>query len=180
MDIKQMARELGNNTETSLRHYLPGALWDYFTTRWIRIFQNLLIVEATRNTPYMARALHFESAADMDEFLLNHAVAPLIPDEDLNNEASSNLDSGGPQYTEMMVAASPEIFTVLVSIAEASAIADENGQEITPQALYWTEFTTRIKKHIESKDFHDRGIKKMMITAAQSARPAEFMGVVCA
>ena len=180
MDIKQMAKELGNNTETSLRHYLPGPLWEYFTTRWIRIFQNLLIVEATRNTPYMARALHFDSAAEMDTFLLNHAVAPLIPDEGLNDEASSKLDSAGPQFTEMMVAASPEIFTILVSIAEASAIADGNGQEITAQALYWTEFTNRIKKYIESKEFHDRGIKKMMITAAQSARPAEFMGVVCA
>lgn len=47
MDITQMAKELGNSSETSLKHYLPDSLWDYFTTRWLRIFQNLLIVEAS-------------------------------------------------------------------------------------------------------------------------------------
>ncbi len=180
MDIKRMSKELGNNTETSLRHYLPDALWEYFTTRWIRIFQNLLIVEATRNTSYMARALHFESAAEMDRFLLNHAITPLIPNEELTEEASSNPGSREPRLSEMMVAASPEIFTVLVSIAAASAQADANAREITPQALYWTEFTNRIRKYIESNEFHDRGIKKMMSAAAKNAKPADYMGVVCA
>jgi len=179
MDITQMARELGNTNETSLRHYLPDSLWEYFTTRWVRIFQNLLIVEATKDTPYMQRALHFSSAAEMDEFLRNHAVTPLIPKEEEVSEQPAGA-SPGRAPSELMVAASPGIFATLLSIAEAASQATALGRALTPQALYWTEFSKRLKAHVESAAFHDRSIKKMMSAAAASTIPANFMEVVCA
>lgn len=179
MDITQMARELGNTNETSLRHYLPDSLWEYFTTRWLRIFQNLLIVEATKDTPYMQRALHFSSAAEMDEFLKNHAVTPLIPKEE---EVSEHVPIANMERApnELMVAASPGIFATLLSIAEASFQATALGRQLTPQARYWTEFTTRLTAHVQSAAFHDRGIKQMMSAAAANTTPANYMGVVCA
>lgn len=179
MDITQMARELGNTNETSLRHYLPDSLWEYFTTRWLRIFQNLLIVEATKDTPYMQRALHFSSAAEMDEFLKNHAVTPLIPKEE---EVSEHVAVASTERApnELMVAASPGIFATLLSIAEASFQATALGRQLTPQALYWTEFTERLKAHVQSAAFHDRGIKQMMSAAAANTTPTNFMEVVCA
>ena len=179
MDITQMARELGNTNETSLRHYLPDSLWEYFTTRWLRIFQNLLIVEATKDTPYMQRALHFSSAAEMDEFLKNHAITPLIPKE---VEVSEHVPIANMERVpnELMVAASPGIFATLLSIAEASLQATALGRQLAPQARYWTEFTTRLKTHVQSAAFHDRGIKQMMSDAAANTTPANFMEVVCA
>lgn len=179
MDITQMARELGNTNETSLKHYLPDSLWDYFTTRWVRIFQNLLIVEATKDTPYMLPALHFSSAAEMNEFLRNHAVTPLIPKEEEVSEHVA-VASTGRAPSELMVAASPGIFATLLSIAEAAFQATALGRQLTPQALYWAEFTKRLKAHVESVAFHDRGIKQMMSAAAANTTPANFMGVVCA
>jgi len=179
MDITQMARELGNTNETSLRHYLPDSLWEYFTTRWVRIFQNLLIVEATKDTPYMQRALHFSSAAEMDEFLKNHATTPLIPKEKEVSEPSA-VTGTGRAPSELMVAASPGIFATLLSIAEAASQAAALGRALTPQALYWTEFSKRLKAHVESAAFHDRSIKKMMSAAAANTTPTNFMEVVCA
>lgn len=179
MDISQMARELGNTNETSLRHYLPDSLWEYFTTRWLRIFQNLLIVEATKDTPYMQRALNFRNAAEMDEFLKNHAVTPLIPKEEEASEQVA-VTSTERAPSELMVAASPGIFAILFSIAEASFQATALGRQLTPQALYWTEFTKRLKAHVQSAAFHDRGIKQMMDAAAANATPINFMEVVCA
>lgn len=179
MDITQMARELGNTNETSLRHYLPDSLWEYFTTRWVRIFQNLLIVEATKDTPYMQRALHFSSAAEMDEFLKNHATTPLISKEKEVSEPSA-VTGTGRAPSELMVAASPGIFATLLSIAEAASQAAALGRALTPQALYWTEFSKRLKAHVESAAFHDRSIKKMMSAAAANTSPANFMEVVCA
>lgn len=179
MDITQMARELGNSNETSLRHYLPDSIWDYFATRWLRIFQNLLIVEATKNTPYMQRALHFSSATEMDEFLRNHAVAPIIPREDEVSDKSTVANMGRAP-NELMVAASPGIFATLLSIAAAAGQALALGRQLSPQALYWTEFTTRLKAYVESGAFHDRGIKQMMHAAAANATPENFMEVVCA
>lgn len=179
MDLTKMARELSNTNETSLRHYLPDSLWEYFTTRWVRIFQNLLIVEATRDTSYMQRALHFSSAPEMDEFLRNHAVTPLIPAEEELMETTQEAGSAR-KPDELMIAASPGIFATLLSISDASSQATEQGRQLAPQAVYWTEFTQRLKAHIESDAFHDRGIKQMMRAAAANATPENFMEVVCA
>ncbi|WP_440965162.1 hypothetical protein ACL58G_03420 [Massilia sp. GER05] len=181
MDITRMARELGNTNETSLRHYLPDSIWNYFTTRWLRIFQNLLIVEATRDTPYMQRALHFSSAAEMDEFLKNHAVAPLIPRQEKEKASEHSAPpSADKTPNELMVTASPGLFATLLSIAEAVAEATRLGRRLAAHAVYWAEFAKRLKAHVESADFHDRGIKQMMFSAAANTNPANFMEVVCA
>jgi hypothetical protein len=176
MDLAKMARELGNDGETSLRHYLPDSLWDYFATRWLRIFQNLLIVEATKGTPYMQRALHFKDAAEMDDFLQNHAVTSLLPDDEVEP-----VPFGGTQgASEVMVAASPGLFATLLSVTAAADKAVERGLELAPQALYWAEFTARLKAYIESDAFHDRGIKRMMASASANLDPSNFEEVVCA
>ncbi len=176
MDLTRMARELGNDSETSLRHYLPDSLWDYFATRWLRIFQNLLIVEATKGTPYMQRALHFKDPAEMDDFLRNHALTPLIPVD----EGESKPIACERSVSEVMVAASPGLFATLLSITAAAGKAVERGLQLAPQALYWTEFTQRLKAYIESDAFHDRGIKRMMAAASGNLDPSNFEEVVCA
>jgi hypothetical protein len=174
MDLAAMARELGNTSDTSLRHYLPDVLWSYFTTRWLRIFQNLMIVEATRDTQYMQRALKFESVAEMDAFLRNHAVEPLLPKEVKEENLST---TSGP--TELMVPASLGLFTTLLSVTTAVDDATSMGRKVAPQAIYWSEFTKKLKTHIESNDFHDRGIKKMMVEASKGIDPSNFAEVVC-
>ncbi|MFL9957680.1 MULTISPECIES: hypothetical protein [Paraburkholderia] len=176
MDLARMARELGNDSETSLRHYLPDSLWEYFATRWLRIFQNLLIVEATKGTPYMQRALHFHSAAEMDEFLKNHALASLLP-EDQSPYEQTDSERG---ISEVMVAASPGLFGTLLSLSAAVDSAEEAGRQLTGQAVYWSEFMKRLKNYIESDAFHDRGIKRMMANASKNIDPSSFEEVVCA
>lgn len=175
MDLSAMARELGNTEITSLRHYLPDSLWEYFALRWLRIFQNLIIVEATRNTIYMQRALKFTDAVEMDTFLRNHALTSLLPpdDEDPHDPVSSNL-------SEIIVAASPGVFAILMSISEAAKRAESEGRTITPQALYWMEFADRLSAHIQSDQFHQREIKQMMSNAMENTDSKNFMQVVCA
>lgn len=175
MDIGAMARELGNATETTLRHYLPDSLWHYFATRWLRIFQNLMIVEATKGTPYMQRALKFHSAAEMDEFLRNHAVKSILPDDD-----EDDTPSVGRNLSELMVPASTGLFATLLSVAEATDQAVNAGREIAPQAVYWTKFAKLIQAHVLSEDFHDRSIKSMMAEASKNISPNNFAEVVCA
>ncbi|MHA7685097.1 hypothetical protein [Cupriavidus sp. PET2-C1] len=178
MDIQKMALELGNEADTSLRHYLPESLWEYFATRWLRIFQNLLIVEATRDTKYMQRALHFRSADEMDQFLRTHAIRPLLP----KSTQSPSSRRSGPENpaSEIMIAASPGIFATLLSIAEAGRIALECGRTLSGHGRYWKEFTERIQAHIESDAFHDTSIKRMLRQAAANIAPDNFMEAVCA
>ena len=188
-DIKAMARELGNDEETSMRHYLPDAIWNYFAVRWIRIFQNLLIVEATRGTPYMARALMFETATELDAFLKTHALEPLIQPEDKEDGSIADLDSydgeeeepqSQPKVQELMVAASHEIFVALLSVKGAVELAFAGGQVVHDKALYWYEFTKRLQGHIESDAFADRGIKKLLKNAAADISPDNYLKAICA
>ena len=186
-DVKAMARELGNDPDTSMRHYLPDAIWNYFAVRWIRIFQNLLIVEATRGTPYMARALRFKNAVELDEFLKTHALEPLIPKTcgtpDLlaqleEDETPAARQLAEPKVQEIMVAASHGIFSTLLSVKGAVKFALDAGEEVHDKALYWYEFTARLQNHIESDGYPDRGIKKLLKDAALDVCPDNFLKAV--
>lgn len=175
MDLAAMARELGNTPGTSLRHYLPDVLWEYFAVRWLRIFQNLMIVDATRDTPYMQRALKFKSMAELDAFLRNHALTPRDHDNVTEEEGRINEASG----MELMVPASLGLFTALLSVTAAADNAVTEGRILAPYAIYWAEFTKRIRAHIESPKYTDRGIKMMMAEATQNICRSYFDEVVC-
>ena len=186
-DIKAMATELGNDPETSMRYYLPDAIWDYFAVRWIRIFQNLLIVEATRGTPYMARALRFANATELDEFLKNHALEPLIPqsakepdlfDEQEIEDSQESDQQSTPPVKEIMVAASHGIFSTLLSVKDAVEFTLAAGDKVHDKALYWYEFAKRLQAHIESSAYPDRGIKKLMKAASLDASRDNFLKAV--
>lgn len=186
-DIKAMARELGNDPETSMRHYLPDAIWDYFAVRWIRIFQNLLIVEATRGTPYMARALRFKNATELDRFLKNHALEPLIPQSATEPDlfAAQELEDGQefdqrstPPVKEIMVAASHGIFSTLLSVKDAVEFSLAAGDKVHDKALYWYEFAKRLQAHIESNAYPDRGIKKLLKAASLDISRDNFLKAV--
>lgn len=172
MDITAMARELGNSSETSLRNYLPDSIWDYFTTRWIRIFQNLLIVAATKDTPYMLRALNFKNAEEMDEFLRNHAQESLLPPD------AEDHDAAKKEISEVMIPASTGLFTMLLSITAAAEKSENCGEIINAQAIYWSEFTRRLTSFIESDAFHDHGIKQMLAIANSNINISSFEGLV--
>lgn len=187
-DIKAMAKELGNDEETSMRHYLPDAIWNYFAARWIQVFQNLLIVEATRGTPYMARALMFQTATELDEFLKTHALEPMIEPKNKDDGSAADLVSHGseekpqeqPKVHELMVAASHEIFVTLLSVKGAVELAFADGQNVHNKALYWYEFTKRLQGHIESDAFSDRGIQKLMKDAAADISPTDYLKAIFA
>jgi hypothetical protein len=182
MNIAEMARELGNKSETSLKHYLPECLWQYFADRWIRIFQHLLIVRATRDTPYLARSLKFKNADEMDQFLQTHALRTLSQDiTDSAYRQHNSVEYNDEQKqgkTDLMVAASPGIFATLLSIMEASELVAQTGATLNAKATYWSQFTVRIKAYIESKNFHDRQIKNMLSDAALYTAPSKYLELV--
>lgn len=71
--INQMRTALGHTKldVKLLSSYLPKPLWDYFTDRWIRIFQNILIYESLKDTEYLFDAIDIKES-DLDNFLRNH------------------------------------------------------------------------------------------------------------
>lgn len=59
-----------------LSKYLPTPLMDFFNTRWVRQFQNAIIYEALKDSPYLFDALDFD-AEKLAEFLDNHGLGTL-------------------------------------------------------------------------------------------------------
>lgn len=76
--IQAMAQALGheNIDHRLIGAYLPAPLWDYFTERWIRIYQNTFIYEAMKDSPYLFNALDLTSNT-LDEFIRNHHFGDL-------------------------------------------------------------------------------------------------------
>lgn len=153
MDLSAMAKVLGHSEKTSLRHYMPDALWEYFANRWIRIFQNLLIIDAVKDTPYLLDATDFYSIEELDSFLKVHTFSSPSSNKEKNNEVSVN--------GELMVNASSGIFSVLKSVWSAVEHAKSENKKIDGLALYWHEFASTLGEHIESNRYKDYSIKNI-------------------
>jgi hypothetical protein len=166
-DLAAMAKALGHSENTSLRHYMPDALWEYFSNRWIRIFQNLLIIDAVKNTPYLLDATDFSTMEELDNFLRIHTFSSLSENAH-NSEAPANGD--------LLVNASNGIFSVLKSVWGAVECAMSESKKIDGLALYWYEFASTLGEHIESNRYKDYAIKNMWNNA--KADPDRFAMVV--
>ncbi|MCL6695274.1 hypothetical protein [Acinetobacter baumannii] len=88
--INQMRTALGHSKLDIklLNSYLPKPLWDYFTDRWIRIFQNILIYESLKDTEYLFDAIDIKES-DLDNFLKNHHFGE-IPTHIQNGKFGTN------------------------------------------------------------------------------------------
>ena len=42
-----------------IKKYLPQPLWNYFSNRWIRIFQNAIVYEAMKTSEHLYKAVDF-------------------------------------------------------------------------------------------------------------------------
>lgn len=76
--IQQMSKSLGheNLDHRLINSYLPSPLWDYFTERWIRIYQNSLMYEAMKDSVNLFNALDIKEE-ELDEFIRNHHFGEL-------------------------------------------------------------------------------------------------------
>lgn len=151
-DLNKMAEALGHSKETSLRHYMPDILWEYFSNRWIRIFQNLIIVEAAKNTPHLLQATDFSTMDELDSFLKVHAFR-----SNNSGEEIQEINSSG----ELFINASLGIFSVLKSLWHAVEIAKIKNKKIDGIALYWHEFTEKLGEHISNNRYKDYSIKNI-------------------
>lgn len=57
-----------------LTSYLPKPLMDFFNARWIRQFQNAILLEAMKDSVHRLEAVNM-SAQDVEEFLSNHGIS---------------------------------------------------------------------------------------------------------
>lgn len=143
--VEAMAEALGHNIYDSklLSHYLPEPLWDYFSNRWIRIFQNAITLEAMKNSEYLFDAVDF-TEKELEEFIKNHSIQN-IPSV-LKTKNNSSLNNSKKQLTFTV---SVGLFQVLMGIVDC-VNNDSIKIEINETASGWYDTARYIINSVES------------------------------
>lgn len=147
--IKAVSEALGHKEPNleMLTSYLPQSLMDFFNTRWIRIFQNAIIFEALKESPYLIDALDF-SERKLEEFLINHRLGELPDNLKKVNDCLVNEDNQHhiTQLDELVFTLTTPLLQVLIAISVMveSALEDEI---FTPIIQKWYESAVFILNH---------------------------------
>ncbi|ELF5301487.1 hypothetical protein RBG13_002904 [Vibrio cholerae] len=103
-----VAEALGHEKKDAnlLTSYLPKPLMDFFNARWVRQFQNAILLEAMKDSVHRLDAVNM-SAEDIEEFLNNHGISNIperfdhgfVQKTTTDNETSESLAFDQLTYT---------------------------------------------------------------------------------
>ncbi|WP_420390545.1 hypothetical protein [Marinobacter sp.] len=174
LSIEKMAESLGNSKRVAMNHYLPPTIMQFFQERWVRIFQNAVIVHAMKDSPFLLDATDFNSMSELDRFLEAHALRPLPEEPDpQSSSAEQTFDSSD---SEIVISIDEGVLGVLLSLKLA---VEKAGPRAGETAVYWSEFAAKVESHIESDDFADPYIRSCLEKAREVANPQQYEGLVC-
>jgi len=147
--IKAVSEALGHKELRMelMEVYLPKPLMDYFNKRWVRQFQNAIIFEALKDSPYLFDALDFDESA-LDEFLINHSLGNL-PENLERTKSGINIDKGQEHINnrgELVFTLSTPLFQVLFAIRNVIDNASKDD-EFKPVINKWYQSSTFILNH---------------------------------
>lgn len=135
--LEQTAEAIGHKDALPklMDHYIPESLHGFLKSRWIRIFQTGIIVEAMQGSPLLFEASGLADLQQLDAFLKNHALNLA--------DAETPVDACTPEdEREALVCISPEVVRVLSDI-ENRVNADKAG---SPGILIsWAAFYKHLK-----------------------------------
>ncbi|MFZ3463020.1 hypothetical protein [Vibrio harveyi] len=117
--LKAVAEALGHKDVDfdMLESYLPKPLMDYFNQRWIRQFQNAIIFEALKESPFLFDALDFDENS-LEEFLCNHGLKELPTNLEQVKTCTVNEDNQSiiDNIDELVFTLTTPLFQVLIAI----------------------------------------------------------------
>ena len=170
--VTKLARSLGHNTYRAdlLTSYLPQVILDFFRTRWVRIFQKGIILEAMKDSPYLLEASGFENMDKLHEFLSNHALKD-IPEgmkSPKDHAYKSQKHQSKIDKQRVLISISTPLMSNLVSLRDAVNSASKPGQ-VNAKAKYWAAFTTLISANI--REGFDEILQESLAVAESKTNP---------
>ncbi|MCW8929624.1 MAG: hypothetical protein OQL19_05225 [Gammaproteobacteria bacterium] len=148
--VHKMAEALGHEEYKPqlINHYLPKPLWDYFTNRWVRLFQNAIVYEAMKDSPYLFDAMDINED-ELEQFLANHRLKD-IPDIMRRAKQRSQQIENDFDFNEAALLVSPlllQVFFTVVNLVEANEkITDVAQQFYTTAKFVLTHIQLAIEK----------------------------------
>ncbi len=115
-----VAEALGHEKKDAnlLTSYLPKPLMDFFNARWIRQFQNAILLEAMKDSVYRLDAVNL-STEDIEEFLNNHGISNIPEHFDhgfAQKTATDNETSESLAFDQLTYTISTSLLQLLMAI----------------------------------------------------------------
>ncbi|MCQ1060385.1 hypothetical protein LRP52_36930 [Photobacterium sp. ZSDE20] len=114
-----VAEALGHEKKDAdmLTSYLPEPLMDFFNARWVRQFQNAILLEAMKDSVYRFDAVNM-SAEDIEEFLENHGISniPEHLDHGFAQPAATDNDPESLDFDQLTYTISTSLLQLLMAI----------------------------------------------------------------
>ena len=174
--VTRLARSLGHKVYRAnlLSSYLPQVILNFFQTRWIRIFQKGMILEAMKDSPYLLKASGFENMDKLHEFLSNHAFEeiPEAMKSPLDHANNSQKSRSKKDKHKVLISINTPLMTSLISLRDAVNCAS-NPDEVNAKAKYWTAFTTLVLANI--REGFDETLQESLAVAESKANPESMM-----
>lgn len=173
--LPRLAKKLGhaNYNKDLLDSYLPAAIYDFFATRYVRIFQKGIICEAMEGSRHFLRATKLESFEKLHEFLSRYALKE-IP-ENLRSMTDNKIPDG--EIVEVGVSVSAASMTALLSVREAVR-RSKTPDRIRGLAKYWAAVCDKIESFILNG--HNKKLHKYLATAQENHNSSLYEGMIYA
>ncbi|MGF6091580.1 hypothetical protein [Pseudomonas sp. 18173] len=132
-----VSKEAGHsqNSGRLITIYIPPAVRHFIMDRWIRQFQNAIIYEVMKNSPYLLKCMDFNNEQELDWFLQN-----IRPDYDFEinatREKNSNTDEANAS-DRIYISLNKEKLIVLLSLYEMVTDAIATSKKVTNTAMKW-------------------------------------------
>ncbi|MDE1232924.1 hypothetical protein [Vibrio aestuarianus] len=135
-----VAEALGHEKKDAnlLTSYLPKPLMDFFNARWIRQFQNAILLEAMKDSVHRLDAVNM-SAQDIEEFLNNHGISNIpeyfdhgfVQQTTTDNEVSESL-----AFDQLTYTISTSLLQLLMAIRIVVESSDD-GESFLDIVAHW-------------------------------------------
>ncbi|WP_241791465.1 hypothetical protein [Pseudomonas putida] len=171
--LTRLAKKLGHASfsQDLLDSYLPTAIYDFFATRYVRIFQKGIICEAMRESKYFLQATKFETIDQLHSFLSRYTLKE-VP-ENLRTLEENKIAQG--EVVEVGVSVSTESMTALLSIREAIR-QSPNPTRVRGLAKYWASVCDAVENYI--RKCRDTDLHSHLNAALKSCDPSVFRSMI--
>lgn len=166
----KMAEHIGHHAyhPALLARYLPEPLRAFLQSRYVRIMQTGIIIEAMKDSPYLLEAAAFTDESELNLFLGNHVLnfptnQPGAYDHTEPNQSRPDEPAG---IERIVLNVDVNILTLYTSLELAMNAQSESA---APFAIYWNQIGVRLMRFIEEKQNAEPHHFELLLTARARA-----------
>ncbi|MDK6078532.1 hypothetical protein [Massilia varians] len=151
-----------------LARYVPEPLRAFLQSRYVRIMQTGIIVQAMKDSPYLLEAACFQNEVELNTFLTNHILN--LPTnhhgKTIDNSTNASEHTSPNEIERIVLSVDESILTLYASLELAMRDQADIAQ---PLAIYWNNIGTRLMRYIQEKQNAEPEHMKLLANAKAKA-----------